>query len=246
MLQDLLLQIFAGLQLASELDTAVCSLRRQGTWPNLLQSLQLPMPVNPPDTHTMEPAVEAPHNNESCRSLAQHSTLYICPLLVCTSMRVCSVGAPNAVHVAAAGFAAAKPRIRPFIFTVPRTAGWCANEPAISRRHADRVYEPRTGTSAPFAAYGYAHFTRYVSMSLEDFVQKMIALIAQGCFAELGIPQARVAGATACGVWLRINSRHATFTRRPRLLCGAFFHIAKRTVTFHGNASQATRLLPAF
>ena len=71
MLQDLLLQIFASLQLASELDTAVSSFRCQGTRPNLLQSLLLPMPVNPPDTHTMEPAVEAPDNNESCRSLVQ-------------------------------------------------------------------------------------------------------------------------------------------------------------------------------
>ena len=59
---------------------------------------------------------------------------------------------------------------------VPATTaeGRCASEPAISRRHADHVSEPRTGTSAPLAAYGYAHFTKYMSMSLEDFVQKLM------------------------------------------------------------------------
>ena len=128
--------------------------------------------------------------------LPTHSTLHICSLIY-SSMRMCSAGAPNAAHVAAAGFAIARSSIKPFISTAPRIARLLcaltvsvfffrsndaraepvsattaetrrASEPAISRWHADHVSEPKYGTSAPHAMHGCAHFTRYGSMLLEN------------------------------------------------------------------------------
>ena len=83
-------------------------------------------------------------------------------------------------------------------------------------------------------------------MSLDAFLQKINTLVAEGCFADMDVPQVRVEGTTAWGVWLRINSRQATFARRPHLLCGVLFHVANRTLTFHGDVSEAARLLPIF
>ena len=70
MLQDLWLQIFAGLQLASELDTAVSSFRCQGSWPSLLQPLQAAVLADPPRAHATEPIGEAHDQGEGNRSPA--------------------------------------------------------------------------------------------------------------------------------------------------------------------------------
>ena len=83
-----------------------------------------PLPANQPDARAMEAIGEALDQGDSNRSPAHASgPLYSFPIFVYTSMRVCSAGAPNAAHVAAAGFAIAKSRIKPFISTAPRIAG---------------------------------------------------------------------------------------------------------------------------
>ena len=95
--------------------------------------------------------------------------------------------------------------------------------------------------------YGAVRYTRYVDMSLDDFVRHLNQLVAQGRFAHLGVPQVRLEGTTSWGVWLRINHRVGAFSQRPRLLCGALFHAVNRTVTLHGDAATAaTGLLPVF
>ena len=70
-------------------------------------------------------------------------------------------------------------------------------------------------------------------MSLDEFVAKAMRLIANGSFAELGVPQIRIEG---------------TIGRRPQLICGLLFHAAKKKhFTFHDDALSATgSLWPLF
>ena len=116
----------------------------------------------------------------------------------------------------------------------------CASEPACC---ADA---PST-TSPQTSAYGRVQLTRYVNMSFDAFIEKVNVLIANGDFADLGVPQARIEGTTAWGAWLRINRRQGAYGRRPQLICGVLFHAANRTITFHGDALSAVgSLVPLF
>ena len=62
-------------------------------------------------------------------------------------------------------------------------------------------------------------------------------------FEHIGRASIRLEGATAWGVWLRIDQWSSALGNRPRLRCGALYHVANRTVTFHGVARDAARLL---
>ena len=109
----------------------------------------------------------------------------------------------------------------------------------MNPRVPETVFVPRTQSPVLHMAD--------LSRSVNAFVAKVNMLIEHGCFALLEIPQLRVEGTTAWGVWLRINSSQGAFSRCPRLLCGVLFHCANRTLTFHGNATLATNsLLPIF
>ena len=72
-------------------------------------------------------------------------------------------------------------------------------------------------------------------------------MISQGRFEHIGRASIRLEGATALGVWLRVDQWSSALGNRPRLRCGALYHVANRTVTFHGVARDAaTLLVPLF
>ena len=89
--------------------------------------------------------------------------------------------------------------------------------------------------------------TRYVEMSLDTYYARLNRTVSQGRFKHIGRATFRLEGATAWGVWLRIDQWSTGGGNRPRLRCGALFHVASRTVSLHGAARDAVRfLLPIF
>ena len=68
-------------------------------------------------------------------------------------------------------------------------------------------------------------------------------MTSSGTFEHIGHADVRMEGQTAWGVWLRVNYWIGAHSRRPRLRCGVFFHVANRTVSFHGSVSDARNLL---
>ena len=49
------------------------------------------------------------------------------------------------------------------------------------------------------------------------------------------------------GVWLRVDHWPSALGRHPRLRCGALFHVANRTLSYHGIGSDAVQFrLPLF
>ena len=63
-------------------------------------------------------------------------------------------------------------------------------------------------------------------------------MISQGRFEHIGRASIRLENATAWGVWFRVAQWSSALGNRPRLRCGALYHMANRTVTFHGVARQ--------
>ena len=68
-------------------------------------------------------------------------------------------------------------------------------------------------------------------------------MISQGRFEHIGRASIRLENATAWGVWFRVDQWSSALENRLRLRCGALYHVANRTVTFHGVARDAARLL---
>ena len=90
-------------------------------------------------------------------------------------------------------------------------------------------------------------FTRFVDLSRDQFVAKLHQLIAEHVFDHIGHPIIRLEGTTAWGVWLRLNNWNGARSRRASLRCGVLYHVANRTLTFHGGADDCRRqLLPIF
>ena len=61
-------------------------------------------------------------------------------------------------------------------------------------------------------------------------VSEMVSL---GQFEHIGHATVRIEGASACGVWLRVDHWP---TPLGRLRCGVLYHVANRTLSFHGVA----------
>ena len=68
-------------------------------------------------------------------------------------------------------------------------------------------------------------------------------MVSQGRFEHIGRASIRFEGATARGVWLRVDHWSIAMEKRPKSRCGALFHVANRTVSFHGAARDAVRFL---
>ena len=99
----------------------------------------------------------------------------------------------------------------------------------------------------PSESSGPIRFNRYIDMSRDQFIEKVRQLIAEQVFDQIGHPEIRLEGQTAWGVWLRVNHWSGAMSRRPRLRCGVLYHVANRTLSFHGGADVARRmLLPIF
>ena len=54
-------------------------------------------------------------------------------------------------------------------------------------------------------------------------------------------------GASAWGVWLRVDNWPTAVGKHPRLRCGVLYHVANRTLSFHGVGWDAVQfLVPLF
>ena len=68
-------------------------------------------------------------------------------------------------------------------------------------------------------------------------------MIAAGRFEHIGHASIRVEGTTAWGVWLRVDQWPTALGRHPHLRCGVLYHVANRTLSFHGIARDAVQFL---
>ena len=262
LLQDLILQVYAGLPLASELDRAVSVFRELGRWPaellqlNALSSAE-PVSAGPcVDANHVDPPPAVPSDFNRRGRDAIDSNVFPTHLHqhACVQRRSAQRGTRRRCRLC-------NVQIPPqsIYYQCSQTCRFtaCAECFAPSRTH--HVPARERCSSAPPRMTDSNHTTDSVSgtsygaiHALFDHVSccicsKINGLISDGRFASLGVPQIRVEGTTSWGVWLRINSQQGAFSRRPRLLCGVLFHVANRTLTFHGDASSAAGgLLPIF
>ena len=84
-------------------------------------------------------------------------------------------------------------------------------------------------------------------MSLESYYATVNGMVSSGSFEHIGHASIRVEGSSAWGVWLRVDHWPTALGRHPRLRCGVLYHVANRTLSFHGDARDAFQfLLPLF
>ena len=85
-----------------------------------------------------------------------------------------------------------------------------------------------------------------MEVPLDACYARLNQMVSQSRFEHIGRASIRLEGA-AWGVWLRVDHWSNALLNRPRLRCGALFHVANRTVSFHEAARDAVRfLLPIF
>ena len=219
MLQDLLLQVYAGLPFASDLDRAVSSFRVEGQWPNALPSLLQPTShispdvpdacnanmSGPSDANAGNVPVAVPSSQRFPTHLHQHACVQR-RSAQCGTRRRCRVCNNQIPHqslyfhcsqncrftVCMDCFRSNNAITEPVSDAVAR--GRCASEPPRTRGTALDA-PPISGS-----AYGQLRFTRHVHMSREGFIGRINALVAEGRFAHIGVPQIRIEGTTGWGV----------------------------------------------
>ena len=90
---------------------------------------------------------------------------------------------------------------------------------------------------------GPVRLTRFVDMSLETYYASVSNMVSAGQFEHIGRATIRIEGASA----LRVDHWPTALGRHPRLRCGVHYHVANRTLSFHGIAIDAVQfLLPLF
>ena len=140
---------------------------------------------------------------------------------------VSSAGGPSPMQVS-----------HPFVSIPDVTEGvQCANPAPQSSNH----------TLLNFPEGGPVRLTRFVEIPLDSYYARVQEMIQAGRFEHIGRASIRLEGRSAWGVWLRIDQWSTALGRRPRLRCGVLYHLANRTLSFHGIATDAVRfLLPLF
>ena len=237
LLQDVMLQMYAGFQLASDIDRAVTAFRSQGCWPDSLQHLlashEAGCTTAGQDADVLAATCEQhdvahPADRVNCNpSIPTHLHQHPCVRRIsanCGTRRRCRICNEQIPHRTAYYHCAQNCR-----FTACAQC-FCphAHRPNGSDGETRSASEPPAFANRPAHhtaancdnAYGRVQLTRFVDMPRDVFVARVNGLIASGRFSELGIPQLRIEGTTAWGAWLRINRAHGAFGRRPQLLCG--------------------------
>ena len=85
--------------------------------------------------------------------------------------------------------------------------------------------------------------TRFVDMSLENEYATVNGMVLARAFEHVGHAFVRVEGATAWGVWLQVDYWPTALGRHPRLRCCVLYHVANRTLSFHGVGRDAVQFL---
>ena len=126
--------------------------------------------------------------------------------------------------------------VSPFSLAVPPVPSQLLLLPVVSNPFVDLHPNVESSHSGPnFSEGGPVRLTRFVEMFLDTYYATVNEMIAAGRFEHIGHPSIRVEGTTA---W------HSTVLgRHPRLRCGVFYHVANRTLSFHGRARDAVQFL---
>ena len=82
-------------------------------------------------------------------------------------------------------------------------------------------------------------------MFLGNYYATVSEMVSLGRFEHIGHATVRVEGASAWGVWLRVDHWPTSLGRHPRFCCGVLYHVANRTLSFHG-VGRSSILLPLF
>ena len=80
-------------------------------------------------------------------------------------------------------------------------------------------------------------------MPLGVYYARVNGMVQSGVFEDIGRATVRLEGVTAWGVWPRMDHWSTALGRRPRLRRGVLYHMANRTLSFHGIADDAVGLL---
>ena len=83
-----------------------------------------------------------------------------------------------------------------------------------------------------FSEGGPVRLTWFVEMPLGACCARWNQMVSQGRFKHIRLGSISLEGATAWSVWLRVDQWSTALQNRPRLMCGALFHVANRTVSF--------------
>ena len=138
----------------------------------------------------------------------------------------------------------------PFTSTAPAVSPLGIAPPSVSSPFVDLRGPPSVGARAPTGSHleaGPVRLTRFVDMSLENYYATVNGMVLAGAFEHVGHASVRVEGATAWGVWLRVDYWPTALGRHPRLRCGVLYHVANRTLSFHGVGRDAVQfLVPLF
>ena len=141
--------------------------------------------------------------------------------------------------------------------TEPLTFRVCCADPPVSPHDPPQVsgpFAPRPDLSvrscpsaqpvpAVESEFGPSRLTRFLEMPLDRYVNVLTSMINNGRFSHIGHAVIRLEGQTAWGVWLRINHWDSSQGRRARLRVGVLYHVANRTLSFHGSATAVSQLL---
>ena len=139
--------------------------------------------------------------------------------------------------------------VSPFSLAAPPVPTQNPAPPVVSNPFVDLHPNTESSHSGPpsFSEGGPVRLTRLVEMSLDTYYATVNEMIAAGRFEHIGHASIRVEGTTAWGVWLRVDQWPTALGRHPRLRCGVLYHVANRTLSFHGIARDAVQfLLPLF
>ena len=128
----------------------------------------------------------------------------------------------------------------PFVALPPERSAAPSAAPSI---HPCPSGDPSSG---PFPEAGPVRLTRFIEMSLDNYYATVSEMVSLGRFEHIGHATVRVEGASAWGVWLRVDHWPTAFGRHPRLRCGVLYHVANRTLSFHGVADAVQFLFPLF
>ena len=121
-----------------------------------------------------------------------------------------------------------------------------ASNPFVALHPGRSPAPPRYGGGGPFPEAGPARLTRFLEMSLDNYYATVSEMVSLGQFEHIGHATVRIEGASAWGVWLRVDHWPTALGRHPRLRCGVLYHVANRTLSFHGVADAVQFLLPLF
>ena len=273
-LQEFLLQVLGGLQLASGLDSAVTTFRNEGTWQRSLSSLlrancdasssrvdrhderhHTSIFCMPSDRHHAAAAAA----NRSCSKPPGLSGLRVDPGMAnsCQPVLQAALHEHPCTRQTTARFGAfrhcAVCNVRmPRAVSYFRCAEGCRFPARPEQAHAPATFRLVSESTRESACANAAiqpqltRFTRFLCLPRDEFANRIREMVNTQQFAGIGRPDLRMEGSTTWGAWFRLfHTRVASGTKRP--VRGSLPRFADDVFFLHGE-EQTTRelLLPLY